>query len=417
MVNFALLLEGQKVTRTIPCRFKGGGDMKWIVSVMGMQGYDFATHSLQAKEHYDKCLIQYTKKTTKMAFHLSHVAHHKSDFSKTKCVEVSPGIVKTVTGLWCPGCKKCFTSQEQLDEEEEVQAADMAAYRKSHFGHGWHTPPIFPFIEIEDYYLCILHLLLRVTGAMWKHCVGKRIGESKAKAEELTKFLHEKLAVYVPPLKTNSKAEILDIAKAPSMTGGESARVCEYFEDCVDKVVQYDVDKQKAMKAMKYFIRYYNLLNSRVHDTSTGNFISRAELEPKLQQKSIDLRVLGQKFCCSFIQAVDAESVTPYINTMSHEIPDMSKHVELIDVSGHALELTNQGRKKVTTTKGGGRGEGSLMVKQLATADVCVDHVRTKKYCTREASYQRNRSIGGHNGKTIESRLLADLPEEEEYFT
>ena len=103
--------------------------------------------------------------------------------------------------------------------------------------------------------------------------------------------------------------------------------------------------KDKVMKAMKCVVRFYNLLNSRVHNTSKGNFISRAELQPKLQQKSDDLRTLGQKFCCSFIQVTDAESVTPYINTMSHEIPDMSQSVELIDVSGQALELTNQIRK------------------------------------------------------------------------
>ena len=71
------------------------------------------------------------------------------------------------------------------------------------------------------------------------------------------------------------------------------------------------VDQAKAMKAMEYFIWYYNLLNSRVHDTSKGEFLSRSDLVPKLQKKSDDLRTLGQKFCMAFVAATDAESVNP----------------------------------------------------------------------------------------------------------
>ena len=53
------------------------------------------------------------------------------------------------------------------------------------------------------------------------------------------------------------------------------------------------------------------------------------------------------------------------------------------------------------------------MVKQLATADVCLVHVR-EKLNLRETAYQRNRSIGGHKGKVMESKLLplTDLGEE-----
>ena len=55
-------------------------------------------------------------------------------------------------------------------------------------------------------------------------------------ATKLTSLLHNKLRVYVAPLKTNSKQEIKDRAKNISLTGEETVRVAEHFEDCVDVV-------------------------------------------------------------------------------------------------------------------------------------------------------------------------------------
>jgi hypothetical protein len=81
-----------------------------------------------------------------------------------------------------------------------------------------------------------LHLLLRIVGAFWKHCIGSRITDN-TQATKLTSLLHNKLRMYVVPMKTNSKQEIKDRAKNISLTGKETVRVAEHFEDCVNVVL------------------------------------------------------------------------------------------------------------------------------------------------------------------------------------
>ena len=208
-----------------------------------------------------------------------------------------------VTDLFCYGCGICnsklknrdgkytydaFKSQGELDRWETKNFKNQAEYRRSHFGHGFKITPIFRFIQISAYYICILHLLLRVVGALWKHCVAKRV-VTVPQANKLTSLLHKKLRVYVAPLNTNSKAEIVAHAKNISITGEESVRVVEHFEDCVDTVVEHAGDKAKAMRAIKYFIRFYNLLNSRVHDTTSGHFLTRDQMKPLLAAKATQL--------------------------------------------------------------------------------------------------------------------------------
>ena len=161
--------------------------MKWLTSIMGCSGYENSLFRLQTKKEYSKYLKDYKKVTTKMAFNLSHVAYDESDFTTEQEVEVRPGVFQKRTGLWCHGCKRCFTSQAELDEEGEKNEEQQKHHRRTHFSHGYHTPPIFKFIEIGDYYICILHLLLRITGALWKNLIGKHI-TTKTQAASLTKL-------------------------------------------------------------------------------------------------------------------------------------------------------------------------------------------------------------------------------------
>ena len=76
------------------------------------------------------------------------------------------------------------------------------------------------------------------------------------------------------------------------------------------------------------------------------------------------------------------------------------------------MELTNQKGKKANTPRGGGKGEGASVVRQVAVGRIVVDQM-TKKYNTRETSYQRQRVIGGHKGKEITAKKLDDEEEEE----
>ena len=76
---------------------------------------------------------------------------------------------------------------------------------------------------------------------------------------------------------------------------------------------------------MGYFIRYFNLLDSRVHDRAKHEFLLMAHVKPLLVAKAAQLRELGRKFVAAFIIASDSEAVTPYINILSREVPRMSE--------------------------------------------------------------------------------------------
>ena len=159
------------------------------------------------------------------------------------------------------------------------------------------------------------------------------------------------------------------------------------------------------MRAMGYFIRYFNLLNSRVHDVAKNGFLPMAQLKPLLLAKAVELRVIGRKFVAAFILASDNEAVTPYINTLTQEVPRMSQECDLVDASGQSLELTNQQGKHTTTSRGGGKGEGSLMVRQIAVARI-VQSQMIAKYKPRQTSYQRKRVVGGHKGTEMKAKHL-----------
>ena len=87
---------------------------------------------------------------------------------------------------------------------------------------------------------------------------------------------------------------------------------------------------------MGYFIRYFNLLNLRVHDRAKHGFLSMAQLKPLLVAKVAQLRELGRKFVAAFIIASDSEAVTPYTNPLSHEVPRISEGYDLVDASGQS---------------------------------------------------------------------------------
>ena len=165
---------------------------------------------------------------------------------------------------------------------------------------------------------------------------------------------------------------------------------------------------------MGYFIRYFNLLNSRVHDRAKHGFLPMAQLKPLLVAKAAQLRELGRKFVAAFIIASDSEAVTPYINTLSQEVPRMSEECDLVDASGQSLELTNQQGKKTNTSRGGGKGEGSLLVRQIAVARIVEEEMRVK-YNPRQTSYQRKRVVGGHNGTEMKAKRLEDTEDDAQH--
>jgi len=269
-------------------------------------------------------------------------------------------------GMKCPGCGKLFANSASLGRDK---CTDLPNHRRTHGGHNWHWSPIFKFIELGDHYICTLHLLLRVTGQLWKRLIGVKIVDKKV-AEAVTEFLHDVMRVYVPPVKTATKGGKIDLAKTMSFTGAEAVRILEHFGACVDKVPGAADHKVAILNIVGLFINYYNCLNTRVVDNIKTKPLP-SELKAPLLEKAKALKKLGETFLEAYITYTDDASVTHYLKSLCREVPEMTKQVDLPAVSGAALEALNQVLKRTNTSRGGGSDPvARLLVMQLATSRI-----------------------------------------------
>ena len=373
---------GRRRERKVHVKFVGGGDMKWIQTVVGMKGWDFSIWYLQPSSLFFNIKTGFARKTTKMCFHLAHQAQDPSDFDALNMIND-----KQVKVLWCPGCNKVWTSQADLDAVPATKTPEQhREYRILHLGHQHDVVPIFEFIELAEMYLCILHLLLRCCGAIWMRFIGSRI-KTKKMAEEVTEFLHARLRCYIPPINSAMKGGVVKLAKTISPTGEEAITILEYLGDVCDKVCTHASDKTAIVDCVQHFMDFYNVLTTRVHDVLAGVPKPSGQM---LQQarvvKAAELKKHANLFLEDYGALNDAKGFTHYIKCLNREVVWMSKDVDLIDVSGQCVEALNQLRKKENTSRGGGgvngsggcnrSGELQFIARQLGTNEVVRLHMQ-----------------------------------------
>ena len=75
---------------------------------------------------------------------------------------LGPGVGLPFT---CPGCKKEFTTKEDL--ENDIAPLNMTEYELQHASTGWHRRPLLD-IEPSHAILCCLHLVLTLTKLLFK---------------------------------------------------------------------------------------------------------------------------------------------------------------------------------------------------------------------------------------------------------
>jgi hypothetical protein len=350
-------------------------------------------------------------KTTKMCFHLAHCAQEPADFHAVQTID---GV--RVKGLWCPGCKKVWTSQAELDAEPApTTAEEIREYRIKHLGHQYQVVPIFEFIDLCNMYLCILHLLLRCCGAIWMRFIGSRI-KTKAMAEKVTALLHNRLRCYIAPVNSAVKGGVIKLAKTISPTGEEAITILEYFGDVCDIVCEHASDKTAIVNCVQHFMDFYNLLTTRVHDVLSA---TSKPPEHQLQQartvKAAAMKKHAKAFMKDFRALNDAKGFTHYIKCLNREVIWMSESVDLIDVSGQCIEALNQLRKKVNTSRGGGgikggggcnrAGELQFIARQLGQDEVLRLYVN-REIPVRASYYQRRREK--RKGRLLKHKQLSN---------
>jgi len=439
-------------------RVVAGGDMKWILACVGMSGWLNNIWRLQKSEDFAKFGTNYRIKTTRMAFHLAHAMFDKSDFRQHYVIrnvhaagaakikqltdgchvleingkslaDLKPNAVRDLLasassvslkvvhciyhhevtgksrvitlkkpfgcvivgefGMRCPGCHKLFKSWKDL-----LNSPVVTGHGQTHYGHV--REPIFRFVEIWDFFLCVLHQLLQCTGHMWKQLIGTQINSQK-KATDVTKFLHDQMHVYIPELDKITAQGQINQARSMHFNGHECLRICSYWEDCLDTACDSAPRRRQIVECMKSFMVYYNILKRPAFKCTPGNMPKPKEIKQLLLAKSKKLATSGRQFADDYLKATNDTKISHYIRAAVSEVPEMSKRVDLCTVSGSCLEALNQQLKSTKTTGGGGgaweKDEGrNLIARQLAGQRLVLSYLN-EKGSYRQTYYQRSKQM------------------------
>ena len=150
----------------------------------------------------------------------------------------------------CPGCKKFFGSQTEL--ETEIAPANESSYADSHFGQMWHCPPLL-HIEPMKFILCTLHLLLSCTKLLVKQCILPMLVTDETASRFNAQLKH--LNICVPKQTKRGSTSSTDQARRVKFTGAECVTLLEHWDGIVDDLVQGAPDKAAASElATKTYI-------------------------------------------------------------------------------------------------------------------------------------------------------------------
>jgi len=370
--------EGDPLIRNTAVQWKAGGDMKWIQTVLGVSSWSFSLWYFLSQKDFHNTAANARKgrrpklKTLEDCYHLAHRFF---------------GNERSFT---CPGCNEKFTSMGLVSMDHRAKKYTPASYRSEHYGHNFGIAPSFDIAPLHNY-VCVLHFLLRLVGALWKRFVMSRI-YTKEVAEKVLSKLRDDLHVYTGDIKVVTKSDKVTYDKMPSFTGEEAARIVEHWLEIISITCTDNEEFERVHAIGDKFMQYYNLLNKRI--TTKGEemwALTDEDKKARLAKKADALQVIGNDFLDLYVEGADPESVTHYVVAMTTIIPEQSRIVELIDVSGQGLENVNQLRKGTLTNRRtvndsvlresqGTKRKHAVVgrVEQLAKSDICQRYVFAK---------------------------------------
>ena len=406
-------LDGEPLVKKSWVKWRGGGDMKWIQTVLGVSGWGFSLwYFLSQKQFQDTASnnregYEPKLKALEDCYHLAH-----RFFGKEK-------------SFVCPGCKEEFECMAEIERDYKVEKRyTPPVYRSVHYGHNFGIAPTFDIAPLHNY-ICVLHFLLRLTGALWKRFIMSRI-YTKAMAEKVLVKLRDDLHVYTGDIKVVSKSDKVTYDRMPSFTGEEAARIVEHWLELVS-ITCTDNEEFEGVRAIgEKFMEYFNILNKRILQKGEDMWtLTEEDKKARLNKKADALQVCGNEFLDLYVEGADPESITHYVVAMTTIIPEQSRIVELIDVSGQGLENVNQIRKNTLTNRrtindsvlkesqGTKRTHAVVgRVEQLAKADICQRYVYAR-HTVRDSYYKRKIVKLGQEGAVLKI-IKVDLTLDEE---
>jgi hypothetical protein len=373
-----IVLDGNTV-KCMPC---GGGDAMFISDVMGLSNFA-CKHS-----------CNYCEKEQANFADLMNLAELRT--YNRACTAAHVPLPGQAYPIQCPFCGE--VSEEEANKIKHWSKEKCAEHSRCHGGQLPGRAPLIEGMDHERMPECALHLLLNITGTMYKHAIAAKV-PTKEIAQCINIFLHQVLHVYVRPVKVMSKAEVATVLKRPSFVGSEADTVLRHFEDLM-LILNQGADLQpiqrKELAAVGAFMDVYNRIATKLtnpHDQSERG------------AKADEVQELALAFHHAYIAAFgDGSAYTYYVHTLVEHI---SCHIrdlpcDIMDLSGQGLEHCNKLRKsngKLTNhhtftaddvTKGGKRKRG--IMDQLLTMDAVRKSLgQDRDLCLRPSLYFRQK--------------------------
>ncbi|GAQ92847.1 hypothetical protein KFL_011650020 [Klebsormidium nitens] len=310
-----------------------GGDNVWMSEVAGHRGHSHTWGCFLCE-----CMQQdFGKVITDETGRRVPVKAEKRTIERLAAGAHRP--LKTGPEESCPYCGVAFPDQETVDALPAPQNKNQElVYQTTHHGVRFGKPPLFKF-PMEEWYLCILHKLLRCAAITFQRTVEVNL-ELKEKVAAINEVIRDlKLGCKEVVIRTKTVASAKD-TEPINFIGREAEVTLDprvYTAFCT---IAIDDEEKRAANMLVWA----NL--AALYDYIRTPLPNPLVVEQR-EQKGERAQDMAVAYVDSFVSAVGMDLVTLYMHHGMCHFPEMIKHVPLniSDVSQQWLEaLLKQGK-------------------------------------------------------------------------
>jgi hypothetical protein len=310
--------------KDIRCHVVGGGDALYTNDILGLGGF-----ACKYPCNFCEC--------PKDKFHLKPVQEGTPGHTLVpRTYERALALSHARPAVWplkCPVCGPITEAEWEAEYKKTKGKSWFATFSLGHFAQQYLYPPLLRGVDHIDHPMCVLHVLLSISGTIYKHAISQNV-ENVTQALTINTYLHGYLKIYIPKAKVVSKTEAATLLKRPSFVGSEAPKVLEHLE-MVMHLLNYtassfleseaaaeggrgvpddDVDgwgppltvlQDLQLKATLAFTVFYNAIAKRLVD---------AQDEAQRKAKAYRVQKLGFDFLDAYKLAFGDGACTPYVH-------------------------------------------------------------------------------------------------------
>jgi hypothetical protein len=343
-------------------RVIGGGDALYTNDINGLGGFG-------CKFSCNFCELPNT------LFHLKPgTEEYKAEGAKKRTYSRALALSHARPEVWplqCPVCGDITEEEWDAERTKEKTKSWYSSFSLKHYAQQWHCPPLLVGVDHIDHAMCVLHVLLGISGTIYKLAIAAHV-ENETQAMVINTYLHGILKIYIGRTKVMSKSEAATMLKRPSFVGSEAPKVLQHLEMLMH-LINYNSTEQleiraeaaaaerervgvragggededgpeltelqhKQLAATRTFMCFYNCVAKRLVDPQD---------KTQRKNKAQAVQVLAYDFHDAYKLAFGDAACTPYVHMSVCHLAKQIKNIEadIMELSGQALEHLNLKRK------------------------------------------------------------------------